>query len=56
MRMVAEGVSTTISVRDLARRENVEMPIVEEVFRILYENKSPKESLRDLMLRTLRVE
>ncbi len=56
MKMVAEGVSTTISVRDLARRENVEMPIAEEVYKILYENKSPKESLRDLMLRKLKVE
>ncbi len=56
MKMVAEGVSTTISVRDLARREGVEMPIVEEVFRVLYENKSPKDSLRDLMLRALKVE
>ena len=56
MRMVAEGVSTTISVRDLARRENVEMPIVDEVFKVLYENKNPKESMRDLMLRTLKVE
>jgi glycerol-3-phosphate dehydrogenase (NAD(P)+) len=56
MKMIAEGVSTTISVRDLSRREGVEMPIVEEVFRVLYENKSPQESLRDLMLRTLKVE
>jgi glycerol-3-phosphate dehydrogenase (NAD(P)+) len=56
MKMIAEGVSTTISVRDLARREGVEMPIVEEVFKVLYENKNPKESLRDLMLRTLKVE
>lgn len=56
MKMVAEGVSTTVSVRDLARRENVEMPIIEEVYKILYENKNPKESLRDLMLRKLKVE
>jgi glycerol-3-phosphate dehydrogenase (NAD(P)+) len=56
MKMVAEGVSTTVSVRDLARRENVEMPIVEEVYKILYENKDPKESLRDLMLRKLKIE
>jgi glycerol-3-phosphate dehydrogenase (NAD(P)+) len=32
------------------------MPIVDEVFKVLYENKNPKESLRDLMLRTLKVE
>lgn len=56
MKMVAEGVSTTISVRELARKEDVEMPIVEEVYKILYENKSPRESLRDLMLRKLKVE
>ena len=56
MKMVAEGVSTTISVRGLARREKVEMPIVEEVFRVLYENKSPQESLSELMQRALKVE
>jgi glycerol-3-phosphate dehydrogenase (NAD(P)+) len=54
--MVAEGVTTTISARDLARREGVEMPISAEVYRILYENKSPRQSLGDLMLRTLKGE
>jgi glycerol-3-phosphate dehydrogenase (NAD(P)+) len=54
--MVAEGVTTTVSARDLARREGVEMPISAEVYRILYENKSPRESLGDLMLRTLKGE
>jgi glycerol-3-phosphate dehydrogenase (NAD(P)+) len=53
---VAEGVTTTVSVRDLARRERVEMPISEEVYRVLYENKSPRASIRDLMRRTLKVE
>ena len=54
--MVAEGVTTTVSVRDLARREEVEMPICTEVYRILYEGKNPRESLGDLMLRTLKGE
>jgi len=54
--MVAEGVTTTVSVRDLSRREEVEMPISTEVFRVLYENKSPKKSIGDLMLRTLKGE
>jgi len=54
--MVAEGVTTTVSVRDLSRREEVEMPISTEVYRILYENKSPKGSIGDLMLRTLKGE
>ncbi len=56
MKMVAEGVTTTVSVRDLARREGIEMPISEEVYRILYEKKNPRQSLRDLMLRSLKVE
>jgi len=55
-KMVAEGVTTTVSVRDLAGRNQVEMPISEEVYRVLYENKSPRASLRDLMRRTLKVE
>ncbi|MGQ9671687.1 MAG: NAD(P)H-dependent glycerol-3-phosphate dehydrogenase [Candidatus Aminicenantales bacterium] len=55
-RMVAEGVPTAISVRQLASREGVEMPISAEVYRVLHENKSPRESLKDLMARELKVE
>jgi len=55
-KMVAEGVTTTTSVRRLAEREGVDMPISTEVYRVLYENKSPTESLRDLMSRELKVE
>jgi glycerol-3-phosphate dehydrogenase (NAD(P)+) len=54
--MVAEGITTTLSVRDLSAREKIEMPICMEVYRVLYEDKNPEESLRDLMLRTLKVE
>jgi glycerol-3-phosphate dehydrogenase (NAD(P)+) len=53
---VAEGVATTVSVRHLARREGVEMPITEEVYRVLYESKNPRDSIRDLMQRALKVE
>jgi glycerol-3-phosphate dehydrogenase (NAD(P)+) len=56
MKTVAEGVATTVSVRDLARREEVVMPISEEVYRVLYENKNPRQSIGDLMQRTLKVE
>jgi len=55
-RTVAEGVVTTISVRELAAQEHLEMPIAEEVYRILYEGKKPRDSIRDLMLRSLKVE
>lgn len=56
MKMVAEGISTTLSVRRLARREKVEMPICEQVYQVLYKNKNPKRALQDLMSRKLKEE
>lgn len=52
-RQVAEGVRTARSARELARRAGVEMPIVEEVCRILYEDIPPREAVRRLMTRPL---
>ncbi|MEE2789127.1 MAG: NAD(P)H-dependent glycerol-3-phosphate dehydrogenase [Myxococcota bacterium] len=49
MNQVAEGVRTTKSAYHLARNVGVEMPIVTEVFRILYEGKPCKNALADLM-------
>jgi len=51
MHQVAEGVRTTRSVFELSRRLDVEMPIVEQVHRILYEDKEPRVALVDLMSR-----
>jgi glycerol-3-phosphate dehydrogenase (NAD(P)+) len=48
---VAEGVPTTRSVHELARNHGVEMPITDEVYQILFENKSPLAAVSDLMLR-----
>lgn len=56
MKMVAEGVKTTAAARALAARLKVEMPIVEQVYQILYENRSPKEAIRALMTRELKDE
>jgi glycerol-3-phosphate dehydrogenase (NAD(P)+) len=56
MRMVAEGVKTTRSVYHLARRQGVELPICEEMYRILYENRSPREAVASLMQRDLKHE
>jgi glycerol-3-phosphate dehydrogenase (NAD(P)+) len=56
MRMVAEGVRTTRSVRDLARCHDVEMPITEEVHSMLYEGKDPRISVEDLMTREFKPE
>jgi glycerol-3-phosphate dehydrogenase (NAD(P)+) len=53
MQHVAEGVGTTRSAWDLARRHAVDMPIVEEVHRILYEDGVPREAVRRLMTRPL---
>lgn len=51
MEMVAEGVNTALSAYNLAKQSKVEMPIISEVYKVLYENKSPMESISDLMMR-----
>ena len=56
MTMVAEGVETTRSAHDLAKAVGVEMPITSEVFRVLFEGKSPQSALEHLMGRSLKAE
>jgi glycerol-3-phosphate dehydrogenase (NAD(P)+) len=56
MKMIAEGITTTLSVHQLARREKVEMPICEQVYQVLHKNKPPKAALQDLMARKLKSE
>ncbi|MDD5292428.1 MAG: NAD(P)-dependent glycerol-3-phosphate dehydrogenase [Candidatus Omnitrophica bacterium] len=56
MKMVAEGVTTTRAAYKLSKRYNVEMPITEEIYKVLYKNKSPQRALRDLMLRRKKAE
>jgi glycerol-3-phosphate dehydrogenase (NAD(P)+) len=51
MTMIAEGVETTISTRELARRHQVEMPITEAVYRILFEGLSVRDAVGELMAR-----
>jgi glycerol-3-phosphate dehydrogenase (NAD(P)+) len=51
MDSVAEGVPTTRSVHELARRYNVEMPITEAVYAVLFEEKDVLHALSDLMTR-----
>jgi glycerol-3-phosphate dehydrogenase (NAD(P)+) len=53
---VAEGVKTTLSAHQLARKYRVEMPISREVYRVLYQNKSPRRAVADLMGRTAKPE
>ncbi|MBC8107421.1 MAG: NAD(P)-dependent glycerol-3-phosphate dehydrogenase [Anaerolineae bacterium] len=51
MDSVAEGVPTTRAVKQLAARYNVEMPITESVYSVLFENKDVLEALTELMTR-----
>jgi glycerol-3-phosphate dehydrogenase (NAD(P)+) len=56
MAMIAEGVVTTLSVRELAGRLRVEMPICAQVYEVLYRGKPPALVLGDLMSRSLKSE
>ena len=56
MRMVAEGVKTAKSVYNLCRDLDVDMPICQETYHILYEGLSPKKALQRLMTRDLKNE
>jgi glycerol-3-phosphate dehydrogenase (NAD(P)+) len=56
MRMVAEGVKTTESAYNLARKLGVEMPIIEKMYQMLYENKPAREAVLELMSRDLKAE
>jgi len=51
MAMVAEGVKTTKSAYQLSLRHKVEMPITEQVYKVLFEDKEPKKAIAELMTR-----
>jgi len=56
MSSVAEGVHTTAAVRQLAESYGVEMPIVNQVYEVLFGQKDPIQALADLMGRGLKSE
>lgn len=51
-----EGVRTAKIVHEIASEKGIDMPIVNEIYRVLYEGKSPVQSAKDLMLRDLKPE
>jgi glycerol-3-phosphate dehydrogenase (NAD(P)+) len=55
-RMVAEGVRTTQAIHRLAQNLAISMPITEQVYKILYEEKDPRSAVTDLMMRELKEE
>ncbi len=54
--MVAEGVRTSKSVHALSRKYDVEMPISEQVYRVLFEGANPREAIVALMTREAKQE
>ena len=56
MKMVAEGVETTKSVYRLKQKYRVSMPITEQIYQVLFNNKNPQKAITDLMTRTLKDE
>lgn len=51
MKMVAEGVKTARAVHQWSKRNNVEMPITEAVYKVLFKNMNPKDAVQELMTR-----
>jgi len=56
MKMVAEGVKTSKAAYELSIKHEVSMPITEQVYHLLYEDRDPKRVVRELMTRDLKGE
>ena len=56
VKMVVEGVYSAKAAKILAEKYHIDMPIVEEVNQVLFEGKSAKEAMTDLMLRDKKIE
>ena len=53
MEMVAEGVETARSIHFLSQEKNIEMPICEQIYKVLFKNISPRQAILELMGREL---
>jgi glycerol-3-phosphate dehydrogenase (NAD(P)+) len=53
MTMGAEGVGTCRAAYQLGREKNVDLPIINKMFEVLYESKDPRQAIRELMERPL---
>lgn len=56
VKMIVEGVYSAKAAIALSKKYNVDMPIVEEINKVLFEDKPAKEALSDLMLRDKKIE
>lgn len=55
-RMVIEGINAAPVVRELAARHQVEMPIIEQLYQVLFQGKQVQQAIADLMKRTAKKE
>ena len=53
MEMVAEGVETARSIYELTQKHNIDMPICEQIYHVLFEDVSPRQAILELMGREL---
>ncbi len=56
LKMVAEGVKTCMSAYQLGKKLNIELPIINQVYEVLFNNKDAKKAVYDLMTRTPKAE
>lgn len=56
VQMVVEGVYSAKAAMELAKKYDVQLPIIEQVNAILFENKPADEAVRELMLRDRKIE
>jgi glycerol-3-phosphate dehydrogenase (NAD(P)+) len=56
MKMIAEGVETCDAAVALGRKFGVNLPIIDQMYAVLHNSKSPKEAIRELMDRSLKPE
>jgi glycerol-3-phosphate dehydrogenase (NAD(P)+) len=56
MQMVAEGIPTTMSAYQCARKLKAETPIIDQIYAVLYEGKTPVQALKDLLQRDQKAE
>ncbi|MEY2562687.1 MAG: glycerol-3-phosphate dehydrogenase [Verrucomicrobiota bacterium] len=54
--MVAEGIPTTKSAFECARRLNIETPIIDQIYSVLYEGKRPDQAMQELLGRDQKAE
>ncbi|MBI5846697.1 MAG: NAD(P)-dependent glycerol-3-phosphate dehydrogenase [Nitrospirae bacterium] len=55
-RSVAEGVATSLSAFELGQKMGVEMPIIDQVYEVLYQDRDPETAVLSLMNRALKSE